>query len=211
MEYKTYLFDFDYTLANSEKGIVMCFEKLLTQNSCPSKTKDEIKRTIGLSMPEAISILTGETAQDILVHLQKQYSVFADACMTENTYLYETAIPILKKLKNMGCNTGIVSNKTRRRILQTLSKENIAHLIDTIIGTENAVKPKPAPDPVWQALDILHADKSCSIYIGDSITDAQTAEAAGISFAAVLTGATPYDDFIEYPHIKIVHSLSEIL
>lgn len=26
--YKAYVFDFDYTLANSEKGIVMCFQLL---------------------------------------------------------------------------------------------------------------------------------------------------------------------------------------
>ena len=28
MSYKVYLFDFDYTLANSEVGIVKCFELL---------------------------------------------------------------------------------------------------------------------------------------------------------------------------------------
>ena len=32
MKYQIYLFDFDYTLANSEKGIVTCFQHVFTQN-----------------------------------------------------------------------------------------------------------------------------------------------------------------------------------
>ena len=32
MDYKAYLFDFDYTLANSEKGIVMCFQHVFERN-----------------------------------------------------------------------------------------------------------------------------------------------------------------------------------
>ena len=32
MEYKTYLFDFDYTLADSSRGIVICFRNVLTRH-----------------------------------------------------------------------------------------------------------------------------------------------------------------------------------
>lgn len=210
MQYKTYLFDFDYTLANSEKGIVMCFELLLAQNHYPAKSQREIKQTIGLFMPEAISLLTGESDKNILSRLQEQYSVFADRYMTENTHLYGTAAPVLAELKRCACLTGIVSNKTRRRILETLHKEKIAQFIDIIIGSENSQKPKPAPEPIWQALEELRADKGTAIYVGDSLTDAKTAAAAGIDFAAVLTGETARGDFIGLPHKKILHSLAEI-
>jgi len=33
--YKAYVFDFDYTLVNSEQGIVMCFEMLLRDEGYP--------------------------------------------------------------------------------------------------------------------------------------------------------------------------------
>ena len=32
MEYGTYLFDFDYTLADSSRGIVICFRNVLTRH-----------------------------------------------------------------------------------------------------------------------------------------------------------------------------------
>ena len=35
MNYKTYLFDFDYTLADSSRGIVKCFRIVLTRHFPP--------------------------------------------------------------------------------------------------------------------------------------------------------------------------------
>ncbi|WP_196590013.1 HAD family hydrolase [Pectinatus frisingensis] len=210
MLYKTYLFDFDYTLADSSKGIVLCFEKLLAQNGYPGKKPAEIKRTIGLFMPQAISILTGETAANTIKLLQKRYSILADKYMTKNTFLYSETIPAMKKLKQQHCLIGIVSNKTRHRILETLHQEKITDTIDVIIGTENAKKPKPAPEPIWQAIEALHTDSSTTLYIGDSLTDAQTAFNAKVDFSAVLTGETQADEFNKYPHKNIFHSLAEL-
>ena len=44
--YKVYLFDFDYTLADSSRGIVMCFRNVLERHQHTGITDDEIKRTI---------------------------------------------------------------------------------------------------------------------------------------------------------------------
>ena len=96
MSYKVYLFDFDYTLANSEVGIVKCFELLMEQEGYPLRPKDEIKRTIGLPMSEALSILTGEVDEAKIQELKDKYTVFADLYMTENTYLYDDTKMVLK-------------------------------------------------------------------------------------------------------------------
>ena len=37
MNYKTYLFDFDYTLADSSRGIVTCFRNVLNINKVTTK------------------------------------------------------------------------------------------------------------------------------------------------------------------------------
>ena len=46
MNYTTYLFDFDYTLADSSRGIVTCFRNVLTRHGYTEVTDDDIKRTI---------------------------------------------------------------------------------------------------------------------------------------------------------------------
>ena len=50
MEYKVYLFDFDYTLADSSRGIVTCFRHVLDRHGYTSPTDDDIKRTIGKTL-----------------------------------------------------------------------------------------------------------------------------------------------------------------
>ena len=54
-DYVYYLFDFDLTLADSSKGIVMCFTHVLQRNGYHDVTELQIKRTIGKkSIPERL-------------------------------------------------------------------------------------------------------------------------------------------------------------
>lgn len=55
MNYKTYLFDFDYTLADSSRGIVKCFRIVLTRHQYLTVTDEAIKRTIGKTLEESFS------------------------------------------------------------------------------------------------------------------------------------------------------------
>ena len=48
--YNAYLFDFDYTLADSSRGIVMCFRRVLERHHYSQVTDNEIKRTIGKTL-----------------------------------------------------------------------------------------------------------------------------------------------------------------
>ena len=50
MNYKTYLFDFDYTLADSSRGIVKRFRIVLTRHQYLTVTDEAIKRTIGKTL-----------------------------------------------------------------------------------------------------------------------------------------------------------------
>ena len=62
--YKAYVFDFDYTLANSEKGIVMCFQLLFEAEGYDGIPEEAIRHTIGMTMYDAMTLLTGETDPD---------------------------------------------------------------------------------------------------------------------------------------------------
>lgn len=86
--YKVYLFDFDYTLADSSRGIVMCFRNVLERHQHTGITDNEIKRTIGKTLQESFSILTGITDADTLEAYKKEYVKEADVHMTVNTFLF---------------------------------------------------------------------------------------------------------------------------
>lgn len=71
MNYTTYLFDFDYTLADSSRGIVTCFRNVLNRHDYIHPTDDDIKRTIGKTLEDSFSILSGVTDPQQLAEFKR--------------------------------------------------------------------------------------------------------------------------------------------
>lgn len=210
--YTTYIFDFDYTLANSEQGIVMCFEMLFADEGYAPVPRNTICQTIGMTMYDAMAQLTGETNPDRIHELIYLYKVrYSDIYMVDNTHLYPQTVPALRRLKNRGARCCIVSTKTRSRINQTLEKEQMESLIDCVIGMEDVKNAKPSPEGIQQVAQRFNVPLSEILYIGDSIIDAQTAVNAGVDFAAVTTGTTSASEFAAFPHVQIMQDLSELI
>ena len=209
--YHTYLFDFDYTLADSSKGIVICFRNVLERHRHTGISDEQIKRTIGKTLVNSFSILTGIGDEAILEEYRKEYVKEADRFMTANTRLFPETVSVLQALKEKGANIGIISTKYRYRIME-LAKDNIPEgIIDLIVGGEDVKTAKPSPEGVFLALVNLGTDKDTTLYIGDSIVDAETAQAAGMDFAGVLHGATTAEELEAYPHVAIMKDLTELL
>lgn len=211
MKYDLYLFDFDYTLANSEKGILMCYRYVLDGEGLTEITDDAICRTIGLTLTQGLSILTKSDDSEYIEQLRQKYVAYADTCMTENTKLYPQTLPLLRKIKADGSMTGIISTKFRYRIEDKFSREGASELIDIIIGMEDISEAKPSPEGILKAMERLGIGKGKVLYTGDNKVDALAAQAAGVDFAAVTTGTDKSAVFEVLPHVLIAENLSEIV
>lgn len=211
MSYTTYLFDFDYTLADSSRGIVTCFRLVLNRHGYTDVTDEEIKRTIGKTLEESFSILTGVTDAGRLEGFKNEYRKEADTHMTINTVLFLETKSVLLALKDAGASIGIISTKYRFRIKELVDVHFPGNFFDIIVGGEDVKAAKPSPEGVLLALKELHASKAETLYIGDSTVDAATAKAAGVSFAGVTHGVTTAEELSKYPHWKIMSSLEELL
>lgn len=207
-DYIYYLFDFDLTLANSSRGIVMCFTHVLQRHGYTEVTELQIKRTIGKTLEESFALLTGvnDTAQ--LAAWKKEYTQEADIYMNDNTVLFPETVSVLTKLKEQGAKLAIISTKYRYRIQAVIDKHFPKGFIDVIIGGEDVKAAKPDPQGVKAALKKLKATKELALYVGDSTVDAETARNAGIDFCGVLNGLTTYDELAAYPNRQILPDLS---
>lgn len=210
MNYTTYLFDFDYTLADSSRGIVTCFRNVLNRHEYFGPTDDDIKRTIGKTLEESFSILTGVTDAAQLAAFKKEYGKEADTHMTINTILFLETKSVLTALKDAGARIGIISTKYRFRITDLLNRHFPDNFVDIIIGGEDVQTPKPSPEGVLLAIRRLHVTKSETLYIGDSTVDAETAQRAGVDFAGVTHGMTTAEELSRYPHKRIMSNLDEL-
>ncbi|HLW10794.1 MAG TPA: HAD-IA family hydrolase [Fermentimonas sp.] len=209
--YDTYIFDFDYTLADSSKGIIYCFNHVLEKHGFNNISEERIKRTIGMTLQNSFKVLTGENDMDKIFAYVKEYVKTADGCMTDNTVLFPETTEVLETLKENGVKLGIVSTKYRYRIKEVLDREFECNLIDVIVGGEDVTTHKPSPEGLLLAIDKLNSNKNRCLYIGDSTIDAETAQAAGVDFYGVLNGATTRDELSKYPNIMIAKDLNNLL
>lgn len=205
--YSCYLFDFDYTLADSSKGITDCFHQTMAAFGLPPVDDITIERTIGLPMRDAVRKITGLDGDEKIEEFLTHYRALADKTMTAKTFFYPEALPALKTLRERGARIAIISSKTSHRIREAFVRDKAEGLIDFIIGCEEVKELKPSPEGIFLALARFGAKPEDALYTGDSTTDAAAAKNAGVAFYGVTHGVTSAEELAAYPHQAIGDTL----
>lgn len=207
MKYKGLLFDFDYTLGDSTDGIVLCANYALECLGYQPADRETIRRTIGLHLQEVYHVLAKEQGQEGEEAKENEFARLfmekADQVMTEKSSFYPGVLPCVRQWKEQGYKLGVVTTKYRHRIEGILEKYKETELFDIIIGGDSVKHPKPDPEGLWQVLEIWNVSKQEVLYVGDSLVDARTAQAAGVDFAGVTTGTTTKEALGQYPNIGV--------
>lgn len=209
--FNTFIFDFDLTLCDSSKGILICFKHTLSEFGYVIPDDETIYNTIGLTVEQALTVLCGVTDEERIKEMKKCYVKKADEVMAKMTVFYDNALETLEKLQKSGFKVGIVSTKFRYRILETFETQNKIMPVDEIIGGEDVSVHKPDPSGLLAMIEKLGADKREVLYVGDSYIDAQTAMNAGVRFGGVTTGNTAREKFDSYDCYRIADSIKELI
>jgi len=205
------IFDFDYTLADSSRGVLECINHAFKGMGLPKVVAEDAQRTIGLSLPNILVTLAGREHEGRGGEFGRLFVEKANEVMTDLTFVFEEVPEVIRRLKDEGLTLGIVSTKFRRRIEEILGREDLLEPFDVIVGGEDVSRHKPDPEGLLAAIERLGGSPSGSLYVGDSVTDAETARRAGVPFAAVLNGVTPREAFKDYPAYKILDNLGELI
>lgn len=207
--YDAYIFDFDYTLADATEPVVGSFLYALEKMNLQKSSRQDIINTIGISIGESYTILTGDDSEEGIELFKKYQKEKSDEITVPNTVFIGDAKEVLQILKNRGKKIGIVSSRWGQRINDIFENLNSRELIDFIIGTEHVENYKPNPEGLFKMIDMMDAKNP--LYIGDSYIDAQAAQNAKIDFVGVTTGTTSREKLKSYPHIAVLDDLKDIL
>lgn len=208
--FETVIFDFDYTLADSSSGVIECVNYALTGIGLTAAPHDAIRRTIGLSLPHTLAALAGREHAPLAAEFQRLFIARADDVMADATRLYDFVPNLTDTLLRQGIALGIVSSKFRRRIQEILQRERLDGRFGVIVGGEDVAEFKPHPWGLLRAAASLNARIERCLYVGDSLTDAETAKRAEIAFAAALSGVTPRAAFADYAPYLLMTSAADL-
>ncbi len=121
------------------------------------------------------------------------YPVLLDAygaAIDQHTTLYPGAMEAVLRLKARGIAVGICTNKPGGLARTLLTRMGILDDFAALVGADTLPVRKPDPAPFFEAVALSGGARDRSILIGDTVTDRETARAAGRPCVLVTFGPT---------------------
>jgi HAD superfamily hydrolase (TIGR01509 family) len=170
-------FDMDGVLLDSFEARLAVMNAASIHFDCPPVARDVFREAFGQStQADAEQFYHGRTASEV--------DAFYIAHFHEHAAL-ATATPgaqhLLDELDARGIPTAVITN-THSEIARPLL-EGLNLIPHALIAPDDVKNPKPAPDMIFRACEVLGLTPWDVLIVGDSKIDQQAAAAAGASFA----------------------------
>src|SRR5262249_31718296 len=109
-----------------------------------------------------------------------------------------------------GLKLAILSQKLRYRLEEVVQREGLTSSFDAIMGAEDVPAFKPNPDGLLLTMERLGVSNDETLYVGDTTIDGETAQRAGVPFAAVLPGYPTAEEMSPYQPVATLPSVGEL-
>lgn len=191
------IFDCDGTIVDSQAGIVLSMDHAFRALRMTPPTRAQTLSVVGLSLPEAFSVLAPEAEAETRRDLAERYkSAFRDLDHdpSESERLFENAKAIIDDLGDQsGHVLGIATGKSRRGVDRLLAGHGWQSRFATI-QTADDHPSKPHPSMIRQAMLETGAAADQTVMIGDTTYDMEMARAAGVGAIGVTWGYHTRDE-----------------
>ena len=142
----------------------------------------------------------------------KYYSKHSEDC----TEPYEGIPELLSELQSKGYQLAVASNKIHAATVELVKKYFPEINFVTVLGHREGIPVKPAPDVLFDAIEVAGVKKKDVVFVGDTNVDVKTAIAADVAFIGVLWGFRSKEEleangakhFVEKPE-DIIKCLAE--
>jgi len=105
-----------------------------------------------------------------------------------HTRLYPGALDCLETLAGAGHRLAVCTNKPEELAVVLLRRLDVLDAFGSVIGSDTLSTRKPDPAPYFAAVRDAGGDPAQSFLVGDTVTDRETARAAGVPSVLVTFG-----------------------
>lgn len=102
--------------------------------------------------------------------------------------LFEGIPQLLDYIEFNSIPWGVVTSKSMRFAIPALAAYGFHQRLQCLVAGDSVQYPKPAPDPLLQACDVLNVNPRDALYIGDNEVDVLASKAAGMQHIIVTYG-----------------------
>lgn len=185
----TVLFDLDGTLVDSIDLIVDSYLHTYRTHGLRIPDREEIIAGIGTPLRTVFGALSSDPAEVAAwTATYREYNLaHHDARVLPITPAVELAI----RAASLGRSLGLVTSKNHAGARRGLAHVGLADAIPVVVGADDVTNPKPDPEPVLKALELIGSSPDDACFVGDSPFDIRSGKAAGVTAIGVTWGPFP--------------------
>ena len=194
----TILFDLDGTLVDTAPDLMHAHNHVMKKFGYPTKSLEELKNSVGRGAGAMIGRSIWSQAKKELTSINEkvkskmtdEFITFYSKNILNESKLLEGVIGFLNWGKKQNIAMAVCTNKTEHLAVDLLKKIGINDYFEYVAGYNTFEYCKPDPRHLTTVIEILDGERSKTIMIGDSETDANAAKAAEIPMILLEDGYT---------------------
>jgi beta-phosphoglucomutase len=199
------IFDWDGTLADTKKVILISFQKALKEINL-EVPNTYIERRIGIgasdTFREILRAANRRVDEKVVKQLVEQKSK-VQIQLADEVKLFEGTRELLALLQGK-IKVGLASMNNRAVVMHLLQISRVAESFDVVLTVEAVSHSKPDPEIFLKTAEQLNAKPQSCVVFEDSIFGVKAAKAAGMKCVAVATGVYTMDELkVEKPDIVV--------
>ena len=202
------IFDLDGTLIDSRRDVANAINHALVQLGYSALPHETIYRFVGDGIQRSIERIVGSQASDLVEQAIQMYRSHYSQHLLDHTVLYpyveETLAAFGHKKK------AVVSNKRQEPSVAILKGLKVSHHFNMILGGDQVIEKKPAPESILRTLNQLRVAPKQAIMIGDSPDDLQAGRVAGLITCGVTYGFHPKERLLAARPDYLIDSLQQL-
>jgi len=195
----TILFDLDGTLVDTAPDLMRAHNHVMKKFGFPTKSTEEIRNLVGQGAGAMLGrSIWGQAKKEfrkvqdekIKKEMVKDFVDFYGKNIVNESTLINGVKEFLFWCKKKNISMAVCTNKQEHLAIDLLKKIGINDFFDYVAGHNTFEYCKPDPRHLTSVVEILGGDVKKTLMIGDSETDANAAQAAGMPIILLEDGYT---------------------
>ena len=204
------IYDLDGTLIDSSEAIVETFNRVVVEQGEPARPKAMIQEMIGLPLTEMFRRVLPNGKHGVIQGCWDRYiEIYADVG-PRKTRVLPNVPETLAYFKDIGYMQSIATTKRSDVAVSLLGKLDLLHYFDLVLGINDVVSPKPAPDIINLTLRRLGVEPNQAIFVEDTTIGLEAGKRSGVYTIGVTTGTHDRTKLLTHQPDYIVDSLLEL-
>ena len=212
MNIRLIIFDFDGTLGDTRRNIVMTLQQTMQEMHLPLIDEARCAATIGLTLKDSFKTLfpqlIDEEAEECAATYRRIFEVNKKKMVPQ---LFPHVAETLAELQRRGITMSVASSRNMTSLRGFLKDMGIEQYISYVLGAEDVTKPKPDPEPVLKTLEAMNIPASEALVVGDMPVDILMGRNAGTRTCGVTYGNASRQQLEEAGANFVIDDMEELI